>query len=160
HLWIMRWYKTCLLEGKSVALCPEIQHPVGAPLGNFSPLHFQAMLYLPLSTLLHDDIFRYNTVWLFGMLSTGMVTFALAWQMLRDRGCAAFAGMLAMLSGPMIRGRTSAGYSGQANRRFDDLVAYNSPFLLTRLLNPAYPERPDDYLRPARPRPIHELCFD
>ena len=25
HLWIMHWYKTCLLEGRSVLLCPEIQ---------------------------------------------------------------------------------------------------------------------------------------
>src|SRR6476661_753279 len=43
HLWIMRWYRTCLLEGRSLVLCPEIQYPIGAPLGNFSSLHFQSL---------------------------------------------------------------------------------------------------------------------
>src|SRR4051794_38795674 len=51
HLWIMRWYKACLLEGRSPVLCPELQYPVGAPLGNFSPLHFQALLYIPISII-------------------------------------------------------------------------------------------------------------
>src|SRR5262245_50548933 len=41
HLWVMRWYKTCLLEGRLPILCPDIQYPTGAPLGNFSPLHVQ-----------------------------------------------------------------------------------------------------------------------
>src|SRR3954454_22158182 len=44
HLWVMRWYRTCLLEWKSPILCPELQYPIGAPLGNFSPLHLQALL--------------------------------------------------------------------------------------------------------------------
>ena len=35
HLWIMRWYKTCLLEGRSPTLCPNLQYPVGAAFGSF-----------------------------------------------------------------------------------------------------------------------------
>src|SRR5262245_11078242 len=56
HLWVMRWYKTCLLEGRSPLVCPEIQYPVGAPLGNFSPLHLQSLLYLLLSYFIKSDI--------------------------------------------------------------------------------------------------------
>ena len=33
HLWIMRWYKICLMEGRKPFFCPEIQYPVGAALG-------------------------------------------------------------------------------------------------------------------------------
>jgi hypothetical protein len=102
HLWILRWYKTCLLEGRSPVLCPELQYPTGAPLGNFSPLQFQALLFIPLSLALGSDVLCYNLIWLFGILFTGMGTFLLAWHVLRDRRCAAFAGMLAMLSGPMM----------------------------------------------------------
>src|SRR4051812_28042204 len=41
HLWIMRWYKTCLLEGRLPWYCPELQYPAGAPLGHFTSLHLQ-----------------------------------------------------------------------------------------------------------------------
>ena len=37
HLWSMRWYKTCLLEGRPVFLCPELQYPVGAPWATSPP---------------------------------------------------------------------------------------------------------------------------
>ena len=60
HLWIMRWYKTCLLEGRSVFVCPELQYPIGAPLGNFSSLHLQALLYFPLSLVIANDVICYN----------------------------------------------------------------------------------------------------
>jgi hypothetical protein len=102
HLWIMRWYKTCLLEGRSVFLCPELQYPVGAPLGNFSPLHFQSLLYVPLSCIIANDALCYNILWMTGLLLTGLGTSLLAWHVLSDRGCAAFAGLLAMLSAPMM----------------------------------------------------------
>lgn len=69
HLWIMRWYRTCLLEGQSPILCPEILYPTGAPLGCFSPLHFQALLYVPLSLAIPNDALCYNLIWLFGMVS-------------------------------------------------------------------------------------------
>src|SRR5262249_20998963 len=85
HLWVMRWYKTCLFEGRWPLLCPEIQHPVGAPLGNFSPLHLQSLLYLPLSLLSGSDILCYNLVWLTGLLLTGLGTSLLAWRVVRDR---------------------------------------------------------------------------
>ncbi|MDB5349148.1 MAG: hypothetical protein JWN86_395 [Planctomycetota bacterium] len=102
HLWIMRWYRSCLLEWRSPVICPELQYPVGAPLGNFSPLHLQAILFIPLSLVLRNDVLCFNLVWLFAMTTTGLGTFLLAWQAVRDKPCAAFAGMLAMLSTPMM----------------------------------------------------------
>jgi hypothetical protein len=115
HLWVMQWYKTCLFEGRWPLLCPEIQHPVGAPLGNFSPLHLQASLYLPLSLLSGNDILCYNLVWLIGLLLTGLGTSLLAWRVVGDRACAAFAGLLAVLSEPVMahsHGHTELIYVG------------------------------------------------
>jgi hypothetical protein len=102
HLWIMRWYKACVFEGQSLLVCPEAQYPTGAPLGCFSPLHFQALLYIPLSLVFASDVLCYNIIWLIGMISTGLGTFLLAWRVVRDPWCAAFGGMLAMLSAPML----------------------------------------------------------
>ena len=102
HLWIMRWYQTCLLEGRSIVLCPEIQYPTGAPLGCFSPLQFQSLLFIPLSLALQNDVLCYNLVWLFGIVFTGVGTFLLIWPTVRDPWCAGFGGMLAMLGGPMM----------------------------------------------------------
>src|SRR5262249_43959272 len=44
HLWVMRWYKACLLQRTWPWYCPDLQYPLGAPLGKFSPVHFQALL--------------------------------------------------------------------------------------------------------------------
>lgn len=102
HLWVMRWYKQCLVEGKSPLICPELQYPAGASLGNFSPLHLQSLVYLIVSPIVQHDAARYNLVWLTGLLLTGMGTFALARYVLRDDGAATLAGLLAMLSGPVM----------------------------------------------------------
>jgi hypothetical protein len=98
----MRWYKTCLLEGRSIVLCPEIQYPTGAPLGCFSPLHFQGLLYIPLSLLIANDVLCFNLLWMLGMVTTGLGTFLLAWHVARDRFSAAFGGVVAMLCAPMM----------------------------------------------------------
>jgi hypothetical protein len=102
HLWVMRWYRTCLLEGRSPRLCPELHHPVGAPLGNFSPLHLQAMLYVPLSLAVGDDALCFDLIWLVGLVTTGLGTAWLVWRALRDRPCAAIGGMMAMLAAPVL----------------------------------------------------------
>jgi hypothetical protein len=102
HLWTMRWYKACLLEGKSPLRCPDVQYPVGAPLGYFPPMHLQSLMYIPLSTITKNDILCYNLIWIFGFLYTGMGTFALGWHVIRDRAAACFAGLLAMLGTPML----------------------------------------------------------
>lgn len=102
HLWVMKWYKTCLLEGRVVFHCPDIQYPAGAPLGNFSALHFQALLYFPLSLFLSNDILCYNIIWFLGLVLTGVGTSLLVWRVVGDRACAAFGGLLAMLSAPMM----------------------------------------------------------
>jgi hypothetical protein len=102
HLWIMRWYKACLLEGRSPLYCPELQYPVGAPLGNFSPLHVQSLLYLVISTVISNDMLCYNIIWIIGLLTAGMGVFLLAWHLIGDRACAALAGLLAILSTPVM----------------------------------------------------------
>jgi hypothetical protein len=102
HLWTMRWYKACLLEGKLPFRSPDIQYPVGAPLGFFPPMQLQTLFYVPLSFVVENDVLIYNLIWYFAFLYTGMATFLLAWHVLRDRASAAFAGLLAMLSTPMM----------------------------------------------------------
>jgi hypothetical protein len=101
-LWVMRWYRSCLLEGRSIFFCPEIQHPVGVPLGCFTPLLVQSVIYFLCSAAIPDDAICWNIVWLVGMLLTSMGTSLLAWHLVGDRACAALAGLLAMLSGPMM----------------------------------------------------------
>src|SRR5262249_22321144 len=101
-LWLMRHYRNCLCEGGPWLRCPDVQFPVGAPLGNFSPLHLQAALYLPLSLALENDVLCYNLVWLAQLVFTGLGTFALAWHVLRDRFTAGAGGLLAMLGGPVL----------------------------------------------------------
>jgi hypothetical protein len=102
HLWVMRWYKSCLLEGRSPVLCPDVQFPTGAPIGDFSPMHLQALLYLPLSAVVKNDVLCYNILWIIGFLTAGLGTALLAWHVVRDGACAWLAGLLAMLSGPMV----------------------------------------------------------
>jgi hypothetical protein len=102
HLWIMRWYKACLLEGQSLVFCPEVHYPTGVPLGCFTPMHFQALLYIPLSLLIPNDALCYNLLWMLGMVTTGLGTFLLAWHVVRSRWYAGFGGMLAMLSTPVL----------------------------------------------------------
>jgi hypothetical protein len=102
HMWIMNWYKTCLLEGRSVFHCPEIQYPIGASLGSFSPLHIQSLLFVPLSFVIDDDTVCYNIVWMTGLLLTGFGTTLLAWHLIGNRAAAAFAGLLAMLAAPIL----------------------------------------------------------
>lgn len=102
HLWVMRWAKSCLLQGRAPFVCPEVQYPVGASLGNFSPMHLQSLLYVPLSFFIFNDVLIYNILWILGFLGTGLGTFALAWRLLRDSACATFAGLAAMLSTPMM----------------------------------------------------------
>ena len=102
HLTIMRWYKTCLLEGRSPFLYSEIQHPIGAPIGSFSPMLLQTTAYLALSSAISNDVLCYNLLWFSGFLLTGMGTFLLARRAVGDTACAGFAGVAAMLSGPMM----------------------------------------------------------
>ncbi|WP_152050701.1 hypothetical protein [Tautonia marina] len=102
HLWVMRWYKQCLIEGRSPLVCPDLQYPVGAPIGNFSPLHVQSLIYLVISTISDNDVLCFNLIWLFGFLLTGLGTFFLARFVLRDDAAATLAGLLAMLSGPVL----------------------------------------------------------
>jgi hypothetical protein len=49
------------------------------------------------------------------------------------------------------RGRTNAGYSGQNNAVFDDLLVWNSPFAAERLADPEYLSVPEDFLNPEQP---------
>jgi hypothetical protein len=102
HLWTLRWYRTCLLEGRSVFHLPGIQAPVGAPLGLVPPMHFQALLYVPLSLLIPNDVLCYNLIWIVEFLMTGLGTFLLCRHVVRSVPCAFVGGLLAMISGPMM----------------------------------------------------------
>jgi hypothetical protein len=99
---VMRWYKEALVEGSSLVLNTHLQYPVGAPLGNFSPLQFQALLYLPLSFVLDNDVLIYNLIWIANLVFTAFGTFVLAWYVCRDTVCAFVGGLLAMLAGPVM----------------------------------------------------------
>ena len=102
HLTVMRWYKTCLLEGRSPLRCPDLQAPLGAPLGNFSPLHLQSLVYIPISFVIHNDVLCHNLLWYGAFVFTGVGSFLLCWQILRHGPVAWFGGMLVMLSTPMM----------------------------------------------------------
>ena len=102
HLWVMRWTKSCLLAGRAPFFCPELQYPVGAALGNFSPLQLQSLLYILISSVTSNDVLTYNLIWTFGFVFTGLGVFVLVGQVTRDRFSAAFGGMLAMLATPMM----------------------------------------------------------
>ncbi len=106
HLWILRWYESCLKEGRSPFLAPDVMFPVGAPLGLFSPLHLQALVFnlvgwaVP-GSLLGTDFARYNLLWVLGFLLTAAGGFYLSWRLLRDRTAAVFGGLLCLLATPV-----------------------------------------------------------
>ena len=102
HLWIVRWYKTCLLEGNNPLYCNEFQASVGVPLAYFTPLILQALLYMPLSFIFANDVIIYNILWVTGLVTTGLGTFVLASMVARDSRAAWLGGLLGMLSGPMM----------------------------------------------------------
>ncbi len=101
HLWTMRWNKACLMEGKLPFVCPDIQYPVGAALGTLPPMHFQTLLYVPLS-FVFDDIVCYNIIRTCSFLLTGLGTFLLIWNVVKSRLAATLGGMTAMIGTPML----------------------------------------------------------
>lgn len=102
ELSIMRWHRDCWLAGRPAAWRPDVQAPVGAAMGQLPPLRLHSLLYVPLSAALRDDTLCYNVLWLLGFLGTGLGTMLLAWEVVGDRPAAGLAGLLAMLSGPMM----------------------------------------------------------
>ena len=101
HLWIFRWYESCLKAGRLPFLAPDVMFPVGAPLGLFSPLHLQAVVWNLVGWALPTDFARYNLIWALGFLVTASGGFYLAWRLLRDRVAAVFAGLLCLLATPV-----------------------------------------------------------
>jgi hypothetical protein len=102
HLWTMRWYKACLMAGRLPFFCPEIQYPVGASLGTLPPMHFQTLLYIPLSFFFQSDALCYNLIRTCSFLLTGLGTFLLIWNVVKSRLAATLGGMMAMIGAPMI----------------------------------------------------------
>jgi len=102
HLWILRWSKACLWEGRSPFFCPGLQYPTGVPLGYFPTMHLQSAFYLALRLVTSNDVACFNVIWTFGFVSTGVSTFLLAWWATRRAGPSWLAGLGAMLSGPML----------------------------------------------------------
>lgn len=101
HLWILRWYEGCLKAGRLPYLAPDVMYPIGAPLGLFSPLHLQAVVWNLVGWALPTDLARYNLLWALGFLLTAAGGFYLSWRLLRDRPAAVFGGLLCMLATPV-----------------------------------------------------------
>lgn len=101
HLWILRWYEACLKAGRLPYLAPDVMFPVGAPLGLFSPLHLQAVVWNLVGWALPSDFARYNLLWALGFLLTAAGGFYLSWRLLRDRTAAVFGGLLCLLATPV-----------------------------------------------------------
>ncbi len=102
HLWTMRWNKSCLVEGRLPFVCPDIQYPVGAALGTLPPMHFQTLLYVPLSLVFANDVLCYNIIRTISFLLTGLGTFLLIWNVVRSRLAATLGGLTAMIGTPML----------------------------------------------------------
>lgn len=102
HLWLMRWSRSCLIEGRSPWFCDSLQAPIGVPLGYFPTLHVQTLGYLGLRMLTDNDVKCFNTLWFSGFVATGLGTFVLAWWVTRRSVASWLAGLGMMLCGPML----------------------------------------------------------
>lgn len=102
HLWTLRWYERCLLEGELPFRCEGLNAPVGISTGQNPALHLPAILFLTLRFVTTNDTLRYDLIWMFGFLTTGLGTAWLALRVVKDRLSAWLAGLLAMLSAPML----------------------------------------------------------
>ena len=102
HLWTLRWYRACLLQGLSPFFNPGLQAPVGFPMGLVPPLPLHLAGFVVLRGIIPNDVLCYNLLWLAGFVFTGLGTFVLAWRLTGDRAAALVAGLAAMLSGPMM----------------------------------------------------------
>ncbi len=102
HLWTMRWYEHCLRSGRPPFFSDGLAFPVGLPTGLNPSLHLPAIEFLLLGAATRDDALRYGIVWILAFLSTGLGTAWLAWWAVRDRASAWLAGLMAMLSAPMV----------------------------------------------------------
>ncbi|RUL84642.1 hypothetical protein [Tautonia sociabilis] len=102
HLWILRWYRECLLAGRPPFWCSTIQVPVGAPLGYMPGLIFQGLGFLPLSAVVSGDALAYNLLWFGSLGFTAFAGFALGWWITRDGRCATLAGLAFVLSTPVL----------------------------------------------------------
>ena len=102
HIWLLRWYRSCLVEGTLPVFCPDLQAQTGSPLGLYTPLQFQTLIYLVNSLFTQNDILNYNIILFCEFLFTGFGSFVLAWYVTRHRAGSVLAGLLVMLSGPMM----------------------------------------------------------
>jgi hypothetical protein len=100
-LWVMKQNRACLLRGEWPWFSADIHCPTGAPLGLFSPLHLQSLIFIPLSAVF-DDVTCYDLIWFGSLLLTGLGTYLLAWWVVRDTAAACLGGLGAMLSGPLL----------------------------------------------------------
>jgi hypothetical protein len=102
HLWILRWSRACLLEGRSPFFSEGLQYPSGVPLGYFPTMHLQAAFYLAMGLVTSNDVTCFQVIWTFGFVSTGVSSFLMAWWVTRKVGPSWLAGLGAMLCGPML----------------------------------------------------------
>ncbi len=102
HLWIMRWAKSCLAEGRSPFFATGLNYPTGVPLGYFPTMHLQTLAYLALGLFTSNDVAIFNAIWFFGFVSTGLGTFVLARSVVGSFWPSWLGGLGTMLCGPML----------------------------------------------------------
>ena len=102
HLWLMRWSRACLVEGRSPFFAEGLNAPIGLPLGAFPTLHVQTLGYLLMGLVTSNDLARFDVLWFAGFVATGLGTFVLGWWAVRRVIPAWLAGLGAMLCGPML----------------------------------------------------------
>src|SRR4051794_28519390 len=68
HIWTMRWNKVRLPHGRPPSASPGLQSRGGASPGPLPPMHFQTLLYIPLSIAFDNDVLCYNLIRTFAFL--------------------------------------------------------------------------------------------
>ncbi|WP_435010143.1 hypothetical protein P12x_001372 [Tundrisphaera lichenicola] len=102
HLWIMKWCRACLLEGRSPFFTTGLHYPMGVPLGYFPTMHLQTAFYMALGLITSNDVACFQVIWTYGFVSTGLAGCLLAWWVTRQAGPSWVAGLGLMLCGPMM----------------------------------------------------------
>ncbi|WZO97107.1 hypothetical protein EP7_004129 [Isosphaeraceae bacterium EP7] len=102
HLWTMRNTQAGMGGDRSPYFSDGLNYPTGLPLGFNPTMHLQTVGFMALSAFTDNDILRFNILWTFGFLSTGIGAFLLGFRVSRSRCAAWLAGLATMLSGPMM----------------------------------------------------------
>jgi hypothetical protein len=102
HLWTMRHAQAGIGGDRSPYFTDALNYPTGLPLGFNPTMHLQTVGFIAMSAFTGNDVLRFNILWAFGFLSTGIGAFLLGYRVSGSRCAAWLAGLATMLSGPMM----------------------------------------------------------